>query len=333
MSRVHRIEVPIPFPVKWVNCYYIEDSLPTLVDTPLNTPGSLEFIASFLKDRGARLEDIQRIILTHGHLDHSGLAGRIAEISGADVLVHPWDRSIITVAHAEQAERSTERFRSFLQAAGLPETLVSNLVELIISRSARMISVMSDDRPLKHGDVLPFDDFDLEAIHTPGHTAGSMCLVNRKEGTLFTGDAVYQEVTCNPLFDAANPAGSGPYRALSEHRESLELLRGLPVKSVLPGHGVPHSKHRQRIQRILADHDRRRDDIARILRETGNGDESTEFGVATRLFPGMSGIEVFYRVCAVRSHLEILEAEGHLEVSQNGSARSYRLRHAAFPYR
>ena len=330
MSHVHRIEVPIPFPVKWVNCYYIEGPLPTLVDTPVNTAESLEFIASFLKDRGARLQDIRRIILTHGHFDHSGLAGRIQDIAGADVFVHPWDRSIITAGHGEQFERSQEPFRAFLQGAGLPGTLLRGLLELILNRSAQFISVISDYKPLKHGDVFHFDDFDLEAIHTPGHTPGSVCLWDEKEGTLMSGDAIYQEVTYNPLFDSRNTAGSGPYRALSAHRESLELLREFPVRSVLPGHGLPHSKHRQRIQRIMADHGRRRNDIASILREGDNGCDATDFSIAARLFPGMSGMEVFYRTFAVRAHLEILEAEGCLEVSQNGSARSYRLRDHAF---
>ena len=78
MTTVTRIEVPIPFPAQWVNSYYIHDSVPTLIDTGINTDEGLEAIRSVIEAAGGSLDQVRRIIGTHGHMDHIGLAGRIA---------------------------------------------------------------------------------------------------------------------------------------------------------------------------------------------------------------------------------------------------------------
>jgi glyoxylase-like metal-dependent hydrolase (beta-lactamase superfamily II) len=83
MTRIHRIEVPIPFPLKTVSCYYILDSIPTLIDTGVNSAAGLDIIERKIRSVGGRLSDLKRIILTHGHTDHVGLAGKIASHSGA----------------------------------------------------------------------------------------------------------------------------------------------------------------------------------------------------------------------------------------------------------
>ena len=86
MGPVIRIEIPIPFPIRSVNAYFIPDSNPTLIDAGFRSEKGLDAVELAIKKAGYRLTDIKRILLTHGHLDHIGLAGKIAAMSGTEVL-------------------------------------------------------------------------------------------------------------------------------------------------------------------------------------------------------------------------------------------------------
>lgn len=70
-------------------------------------------------------------------------------------------------------------------------------------------------------------DFELEVIHTPGHTLGSVCLFDRKKGILFSGDTLFA--------DGIGRTDLGGDERLME--KSLALVRKLPYKLLCPGHG------------------------------------------------------------------------------------------------
>src|SRR5687767_5496196 len=82
---VHRIKVAIPFGVRDVNVFLLEGSPLTLVDTGANSATALETIETALAERGHRLADLERIVVTHHHIDHLGLAGILQRRSGAEL--------------------------------------------------------------------------------------------------------------------------------------------------------------------------------------------------------------------------------------------------------
>ena len=127
MTAIHRIEIPIPFPIGSVNLYFIRDSLPTLIDAGFYSEDSLKRVSVALENAGCRLSDVKRILLTHGHLDHVGLAGKISKISGAEIFVHPLDRSKSFWDLEKEQGKGMESFLGFLRKAGLPETLMRTL--------------------------------------------------------------------------------------------------------------------------------------------------------------------------------------------------------------
>jgi hypothetical protein len=69
MTQIHRILCPIPFALKTVNCYYLSDTVPTLIDTGVDYGSNLEAIDRVIRETGGSLADLQRIILTHAHTD------------------------------------------------------------------------------------------------------------------------------------------------------------------------------------------------------------------------------------------------------------------------
>jgi glyoxylase-like metal-dependent hydrolase (beta-lactamase superfamily II) len=139
-----------------------------------------------------------------------------------------------------------------------------------------------------------------------------------------------EEVTCNPSTIVDRPEETSTDRILSACRNSLELIENLPVKRVLPGHGLPFSDHRKRIRMIREHHEKRRKEILRLLEQLsssrGEREGVTSYVLAQRLFPSMVGIEYFYRCCAIRVHLDALEQEGLVERQNESAPLAYGLR-------
>lgn len=91
-ALIKQITVPSPFAVGPTNTYLIIDEPITLIDTGPATREAKEYLNKSLADLGYTVKDIERIILTHAHLDHFGLARWISDISGAQVYIHEDDQ-------------------------------------------------------------------------------------------------------------------------------------------------------------------------------------------------------------------------------------------------
>lgn len=164
---------------------------------------SLEWIRSALDERGWILK---LIVTTHGHWDHSGDNARVAEHTGAQVAVHPLD-----------AHRLTNP-RPMWAPFEIPP------------------SVPAVD--LADGGEIHFGSVRLEVMHTPGHTEGSVCLLDREGGRLYSGDTLFAG-----SFGRVDLPGGSPEAMVA----SLDRLRRLDdTLGVYPGHGPTTSIGRER---------------------------------------------------------------------------------------
>src|SRR4029079_635136 len=80
-----RLEIPTPFSIGTVNAYLIHDDPLTLVDGGPAWTAALSTLERSVAEHGVRLEEIALVLITHHHVDHIGLARRIAAVSGAEV--------------------------------------------------------------------------------------------------------------------------------------------------------------------------------------------------------------------------------------------------------
>src|SRR5687767_6308541 len=120
--RIVPISLPTPFYIGPVNVYLIAEDPITLIDTGPKTKEAIEALREGLRQARLRVSDIRRIVLTHAHEDHCGLARSIRdEAKDAEVLVHEWE-SGHRVGRLEY-----EDHRSLLVRAGVPHAEVEDM--------------------------------------------------------------------------------------------------------------------------------------------------------------------------------------------------------------
>jgi glyoxylase-like metal-dependent hydrolase (beta-lactamase superfamily II) len=181
----------------------VDDDGITLIDT--GHAGSLPRIARAINGLGYSIDDIQRVVCTHGHPDHAGSAQAFADL-GIDVWIHPDDAVNLDVGFADVI-RHPSRGRVF----------------------AAMTPPLDRFKPLQDGLVLPALG-GLEVVHTPGHTPGSVCLFAPRPGLLFVGDTLQRR------FGRVSFA-SGLYSDdAAAARASVQRLTPLHVKTIVFSH-------------------------------------------------------------------------------------------------
>ena len=150
-----------------VKAHVILEREVTLIDTGYRGSGGR--IAGAIAAYGRSIDELGRIVCTHGHPDHAGSARELA-LGGTTILMHPADAAGLKIGW-RMALRHPSRGRLF--AAMTPEP-----PEII---------------PIVDGDVLPVLG-GLEVVHTPGHTPGSVCLYGSRDRVLFVGDVLQRRL-------------------------------------------------------------------------------------------------------------------------------------------
>lgn len=327
VTTIHKFLCPIPFSLQTVNCYYINDSVPTLIDTGVNTSKSLDAVTTAITQAGGSVKELKRIILTHAHTDHAGLAGRLAHLSGAAVYIHRWDYPKFLSGDAGHNNNYFERFRNFLLYGGVDLTSVQEMVFALGQRVARLIHPIPDPILLDGGETFAFDDFELQVIHTPGHSAGAICLFNPVTREMLCGDTILEKITPNPIVELNPPQHQENYRSIPHFRESLKAIAALNPALLRPGHGRDFSHTRERIA-VLSGHFERRgriimDRMAKSGADAANG-EATLYQLTRAIFPGIQGVEVFLGLSEIHAYMQLLEESaciGHWEEQNVGRYR------------
>ena len=193
--KIIPISLPTPFYIGPVNVYLIKEDPVTLIDTGPKTPEAIAALRSGLRSAGLSVRNIRRIVLTHAHEDHCGLARSLRdEAKDAEVYVHNWE-----TGHRASRLEHEESLR-LLQRAGVPDDEIQSMRRLYDDVRQYADSLEDDHcRELVDGDELEFDAGALRVIHTPGHTPGSCSFLREADRTIIAGDCVLKRITPNPV--------------------------------------------------------------------------------------------------------------------------------------
>lgn len=319
MNDVQRFKIPTPFDVGPVNCYVFEGEELTLLDPGPATEEAYEALTEGLNDDGFGLHDVGKILVTHPHLDHFGLAHRLAEESGARVVAHRDATEQLGDPDAH-LDREQAFFSPFLQAMGVPEDIVETVVSLP-DPYTDFREPVDVDRELTDGDVVDVG-VETTAVHTPGHAPGSVCFVPRTEPVAFTGDHVLEHISPNPLLTLVPGSNDERTRSLPTYLESLRTLAETHAEVGYSGHGELVSDLPSRIDEVIAHHRDRKERIADMVAEMG---PVTAYRIMQEMFPNLPVTEMFPGMSEVIGHLDLLENEGRVDITESEGLRRYSL--------
>jgi len=191
------------------NCYVVTRDKLTVIDPglPRNGKKILAYVDEVL---GRAPSDIGTIILTHYYMDHAGSAQELKTLTGAKVAIHGADSRYVAGKQVRPAPDGILVFQSTIGAFYKPRPVQPDII-------------------LKDGASIA----GLTCIHTPGHTAGSICLFDPASRVLFAGDLL--------KFNGLNIDGPPPQFTLDldEAKRSIWKIPPLDFEVILPGHGIP----------------------------------------------------------------------------------------------
>ena len=295
----------MPFELKHVNVYLLRDGDHfTLIDTGLQTDESRQALNQKLAELKVPVERINRILITHIHPDHFGLAGELRDRSRAELVIHRLEVALMEPRYA-RAEDLVHDVAKWLSMNGVPAA-EAEFVKSASMAAREYVSVVEPDTLLEGAERLPVDDGEIEVIWTPGHSPGHCCFYWRRGGVLFSGDHLLPKIS--PNIGLHPQSGADP---LDDYILSLERVRRLEVETVLPAHGDPFYDHRRRVGEIIEHHQARK---AALVRLAGGGAKSG-WQLAAELFAGIMQRNVFQQRLALQetlAHCQSLAVEGRL---------------------
>ena len=235
---VTRVALPIGVnAIESVNMYVLADGdKVTVVDCGVWRPdlpdGGLASMEAGLEGAGYALADVSRVIVTHAHIDHYGLAGRVMELTGADLSMHAMtDLDCEKYRHPDTARA---RRRDTYADHGIPEDERGDLADHLTRWMPYLHSVVEASTRLRGEEQLQIGGDSWEVIHTPGHSLGHVCLYSPSRALLLSGDHLLPGITPPVTFERGFDAD--PMRS---YLHSLELIRDRRPDLVYPGHGRP----------------------------------------------------------------------------------------------
>jgi glyoxylase-like metal-dependent hydrolase (beta-lactamase superfamily II) len=309
LSGLYQLKVPIPDnPLGWVLPYLIRsDDGYTLIDSGWNTPEAFAALEQELHDVGIAFEDIKRLIVTHVHPDHYGLAGRVKEVSGCRVIIHQRERDFIRSRY-RNPDQLLERVMTWLNEHGVPREEVEALQSAAMPVRGFVVPVEPDD-VLWGGEIIDLGLYRFEVLWTPGHSPGHICFFDRAQRIILTGDHVLPTITPNV---GLHPQQTG--NPLGDYLASLKRLEPLEVDDVLPAHEHSFKDLQGRLRGIVDHHKERLNEMIAII-----GDERrTAYDVASTLVWTIGTFDKFsswLRRAAISetlAHLEYAVYEGRL---------------------
>jgi glyoxylase-like metal-dependent hydrolase (beta-lactamase superfamily II) len=294
-----QLPLPVPF-LGTVNLWLLRGEPLTLVDTGPKSNEALLALEQQLAGHGLAIEDIELVLLTHHHLDHSGLAATIKERSGANVAAldatAAWGVDYHTHAAAER--RFTERL---LAAHGVPQQFIAD-ADPFWTHIVRSSADYTTDVVLAEGDEIRAGGRTLRVVHRPGHSATDTLFVDDSSHDAFVGDHLLAQITSGAEATQSELPGGGRRRALFDYLTGLRLTAAMQLRTCFSGHGPVIRNPEQLIAERLAFHSARIDRIAEII-ESG---ADTAFAISQRLWSD--------EVAKTQTVLAIWEVLGHLDI-------------------
>ncbi len=316
--KIIPLAIPTPFYVGDVNVYLIKEEPLTLIDVGPKTDEAANALREKLQRHGVLLEDIRRIVLTHAHEDHCGLAKQVRDnAKNAEILVHNWETGHLF------GRLARDEHQNLMTRAGVPLG-VFRKIQAIYKDVSLLTDALEEGEfsELKDEMQLEFASGTLKVLHTPGHTPGSCSFVREANRTLICGDCVLKRITPNPIISPDPIDPTRRFKSLAEYLISLARIKSYSPTLVYGGHGEPIYDFDEIFHRYIRAIDDRQKRIIDLIDKNG----VTAWDVAQKLFPNAIGKDIhgFLAISEAVAHLDYAESEAKIAVELKEGIEFYR---------
>jgi glyoxylase-like metal-dependent hydrolase (beta-lactamase superfamily II) len=293
-----------------VNAYLLTDPAgDTLIDCGIYARAPLRVgevedgtgaLAAALAERGRSLGHLTRLIITHAHIDHYGIAGEVIRRSGADLWMHA--RTDLDLAKYADPGSAVDRRTLMLADHGLYGETLTEASTGLQDWMPVMPSIGRPTTRVNGGEKFSAGGRSCEILHTPGHSPGHICVWSAEDRLLFSGDHLLKSISPPITFERGferDPMGS--------YLESLRLVQKLEPSLVLPGHGETFANGAARAANIAQGKRRR---LERVLTSIESADRTVN-ELVTELFPRqLMGAQLHFVMAEILAYLAYLEVRG-----------------------
>lgn len=261
------VRLHVPGPLRHVNCWLLDDADArgagvALVDTGMNTGDARAAWRAVFAGPLAGVR-VTRVIGTHFHPDHIGLAGWMCVHHGAPLVMTRGEWLTARMLVADARDEVPAEMIAFWRGAGWDEGQIDQARARGWAGFRRIVAPL----PLGYlriadGDGIAIGGRDWRVVVGSGHSPEHACLYDAAAGVLIAGDQILPRISPNVSLGVTEPQGD----PLGEWLASIARLRTLPADLlVLPGHGDPFTGLHPRLDAMEREHRQRLDDLAAFI--------------------------------------------------------------------
>lgn len=306
------LRLPLPFQLDHINVWLIEESDQyTLVDCGANLP-EVASIWEEIEERLFSQKPLGRIIVTHAHPDHIGMAGPLARKHECPVVMSAAEYFFTRSMCAAVPGFDANTLATFNAKHGLVAEKASEMNKARGGLFTRLVP----EPPLSYlrmqdGDTLEIGGRQWECLAGYGHSPEHISLVCRELDLMISGDMLLPTISTNVSVYGNEPEGN----PLLAFLKSVQRMQTLPDSlTVLPSHGVPFKGLRDRCESLLRHHEHRLAELLEALNE--NGAMSAQQAVSVLFRRKMDGHQMSFAMGEAIAHLHYLWRMGKLERTQ-----------------
>lgn len=240
--------------MKSVNSWLFKDPVPTLLDCGENTDASWEALLSALKTNGLSVNDIEKIVITHAHVDHMGMANRIIQESGATIYLSEYAYQWAVDLEQLWAQRTQLIRQTFIE-------LVDNdspIIQFFTSNKSGFGSIIEMWEPIPVENVKKIESsagIDMggrhwEAIYAPGHSSTQTVFFDPLTKEMMSADMLLA-IAPTPVIELDPTDSTKRQKGLPKLIESFHKMKGFNISRAYPGHYSSFDEVNELIDRQL----------------------------------------------------------------------------------
>lgn len=262
-SKIIQVRIPVPFSLKWINSYLLFEKNGTfaIIDPGLRTLEAEQIWEETLQKLSLTWGDCSKIVVTHQHPDHYGLAGYVQQRSRAPVYMTKESKAYTEKLWGTGQYQFERDMEQLLAVHGTPSHIIKAIINNMQQFQER-VEPQPEVEYVEAGQSIRLGDADWRLIHTEGHAYGGIMLYDKESKLLLCGDQVLPRITPHVGVVAGEDRP-----VLSQFLTNLKQIEELDVSLVLPGHRDPFEGFRDRIAAIIQHHERRLEAILQYVRE------------------------------------------------------------------